>query len=72
MGAYIIRRLIQAIFTVLGVMLITFLLFRMVSGDIAGAHLGPKATAQQGQLVGFPVGELYRPNNNIPNTVSDH
>jgi peptide/nickel transport system permease protein len=47
MGAYIIRRLGQAIFTVFGVMLITFVLFRIVAGDIAGAHLGQKATAQQ-------------------------
>ena len=47
MGAYIIRRLIQAVFTVLGVMLVTFVLFRLVAGDIAGAHLGPKATIQQ-------------------------
>jgi peptide/nickel transport system permease protein len=28
-------------------MLVTFLLFRIVSGDIAAAHLGPKATIQQ-------------------------
>jgi len=47
MGAYIIRRLFQAALTVLGVMLITFVLFRVVAGDIAGAHLGPKATLQQ-------------------------
>lgn len=47
MGAYIVRRLIQAVFTIFGVMLFTFLLFRVVSGDIAAAHLGPKATIQQ-------------------------
>lgn len=47
MGAYISRRLIQAVFTVFGVMLVTFLLFRVIAGDIAAAHLGPKATIQQ-------------------------
>lgn len=47
MGAYVIRRLVQAVFTILGVMLVTFLLFRVVAGDIAAAHLGPKATARQ-------------------------
>jgi len=47
MGAYVLRRLMQAVFTVFGVMLITFVLFRLVAGDIAGAHLGPKATNQQ-------------------------
>jgi peptide/nickel transport system permease protein len=47
MGAYVIRRLGQAVFTVFGVMLITFVLFRIVAGNIASAHLGPKATAQQ-------------------------
>src|SRR5687767_7298009 len=47
MGNYIVRRLIQAVFTILGVMLITFILFRVVAGDIAAAHLGPKATIKQ-------------------------
>jgi peptide/nickel transport system permease protein len=37
----------QAIFTIFGVMLVTFLLFRVIGGDIAAAHLGPKATIQQ-------------------------
>lgn len=49
MGAYVVRRLIQAVFTIFGVMLFTFLLFRVVAGDIASAHLGPKATIQQKQ-----------------------
>lgn len=47
MGAYVIRRLFQAVLTTFGVMLITFLLFRVIAGDIAGAHLGPKAGDQQ-------------------------
>lgn len=49
MGAYVLRRLFQAVFTIFGVMLFTFLLFRVVSGDIASAHLGAKATDQQRQ-----------------------
>ncbi|MCL2330129.1 MAG: ABC transporter permease [Phycisphaerae bacterium] len=49
MGTYIIRRLFQAIFTIFGVMIVTFLLFRVVAGDIAAAHLGDKATEQQKQ-----------------------
>lgn len=47
MGAYIVRRLFQAAFTIFGVMLVTFVLFRVVAGDIASAHLGAKATQQQ-------------------------
>lgn len=47
MGAYILRRLIQAVFTILGVMLITFLLFRVIAGDVAAAFLGPKAPLSQ-------------------------
>ncbi len=47
MGAYIVRRLIQAIFTLIGVLLLTFLLFRVVAGDIASAHLPQQATQQQ-------------------------
>ncbi len=47
MSAYIVRRLFQAAFTVGGVLLVTFLLFRVVAGDIASAHLGPRATAEQ-------------------------
>ena len=44
---YILRRLFLAVLTILGVMVITFLLFRVVSGDIAAAHLGAKATETQ-------------------------
>ena len=47
MGAYVVRRLVQAVFTIFGVMLLTFLLFRVVAGEIASAHLGPRATAKQ-------------------------
>lgn len=44
---YIFRRLVQAAWTVLGVMVITFLLFRGMAGDIASAHKGKKATQQE-------------------------
>ena len=47
MSAYVLRRLGQSVLTILGVMIITFLLFRQVAGDIAAANLGPKATEQQ-------------------------
>jgi len=43
MGNFIIRRLIQAVFTVLGVMFLTFLLFNVVAGDIASSHVSKKA-----------------------------
>lgn len=46
MLAYILRRLVQAVFTVFGVMIVTFLLFRVVGGDIASVHVGERATAQ--------------------------
>ena len=47
MIAYILRRLAQATLTILGVMILTFLLFRAMPGDIAAAHIGQKATQQQ-------------------------
>jgi peptide/nickel transport system permease protein len=46
MGRYIFRRLFQSVFTIFGVMILTFFLFRYVAGDIAAAHLGEKATEQ--------------------------
>lgn len=42
MGAYILRRLIQAIFTILGVMLLTFVLFRLITGDVTAQFVNPK------------------------------
>ena len=47
MIAYILRRLGWSVLTVFGVMLITFALFRGMSGDIAAAHLGQKADQRQ-------------------------
>jgi len=47
MGAFVLRRLGQAALTVIGVMIVTFLLFRGVAGDIATARLGVRATEAQ-------------------------
>ena len=47
MGAYILRRLAQSVLTVVGVMIVTFLLFRGIAGDIASPHVGARATEQQ-------------------------
>jgi len=46
MTRFVVRRLLQSLLTILGVMVVTFLLFRVVSGDIAAAHEGAKATEQ--------------------------
>jgi peptide/nickel transport system permease protein len=42
MGAYILRRLVQAVFTLLGVMLLTFVLFRVVAGNVSAQFVNPK------------------------------
>jgi peptide/nickel transport system permease protein len=47
MGAYILRRLWWASATVFGVMIFTFLLFRVGAGDIAAANLGETAPERQ-------------------------
>ncbi len=46
MGAYVVRRLIQAVFTVMGVMVLTFLLFNLVAGDIASQYVSRKQGEQ--------------------------
>ena len=46
MGRYVIRRLLQAIPTVVGVVLITFLLFNVVGGSPAAMVLGQNAGAR--------------------------
>jgi peptide/nickel transport system permease protein len=43
MGLYILRRLGQSVFTVIGVMLLTFVLFRVIAGDISATYVSPKA-----------------------------
>jgi len=47
MGRYLLRRLGYSALTIFGVMVITFLLFRVVAGDISAAWLGTKPTLQQ-------------------------
>lgn len=46
MGLYILRRLIQAVLTLLGVMLLTFVLFKWVAGDVASAYVSDKLGAE--------------------------
>ncbi len=41
---YVLRRIGWSLLTVFGVMVLTFLLFRLSAGDIAAAHVGEKAT----------------------------
>ncbi|MBN1129843.1 MAG: ABC transporter permease [Chitinispirillaceae bacterium] len=42
MGRYVLRRLVWAVFTVLGVMLLTFLLFRVIAGDVSSSYVNQK------------------------------
>ena len=42
MGSFIIRRLVQAVLTTFGVMLLTFVLFRLVAGDVSAQFVNPK------------------------------
>lgn len=44
---FLLRRLGLSALTIFGVMVITFLLFRVIAGDIAAAHVGQKATERQ-------------------------
>ncbi len=46
MAAFIIRRLLQSILTILGVMLLTFVLFRVVAGDVSANFVNPKLGAE--------------------------
>ena len=42
MLSFIVRRLVQAVFTLFGVMLLTFILFRLVAGDVTAQFVNPK------------------------------
>jgi peptide/nickel transport system permease protein len=46
---YVLRRILQSLLTIFGVMLVTFLLFRVGAGDIAAAQMGQKATQREKQ-----------------------
>jgi len=65
MFRYIFRRLIQSSLTIFGVMLITFLLFNVIAGDVAGQYLGPKAKKTQKQAflekhdLNLPAGKAF-------------
>jgi len=47
MGRFILRRFIQAIFTLFGVMLVTFILFNVIAGDISYTFVGAKASREE-------------------------
>lgn len=42
MAQFILRRLVQAVLTLFGVMLLTFVLFRLVAGDVSAQFVNPK------------------------------
>ena len=43
---FVLRRLAQAVLTVLGIMLLTFVLFRVVAGDVSANYVNPKLGKQ--------------------------
>ena len=60
MTRYIARRLVQAVFTVLGVMLLTFVLFRVIAGDVSTAYVNQKLGAEARQAF-YEKHKLDRP-----------
>ncbi|MBT8340708.1 MAG: ABC transporter permease [Desulfatitalea sp.] len=60
MQQYVTRRLIQAVFTVFGVMLITFILFRIIAGDVSAAYVNQKLGAAARQAF-YQKHKLDRP-----------
>jgi len=46
-GEYLLRRLGLALFVILGVLLVTFIVSRVVPGDPARLYLGPRASAER-------------------------
>jgi len=50
-GRFILRRLTQSVFTVLGVMLLTFLLFRVMAGDVSADVLVRRAAADYASAI---------------------
>ncbi len=49
MSRFVLRRLIQSVFTIFGVMLLTFILFRVIAGDVSAQFVGQKATKEDRQ-----------------------
>jgi len=53
---YIFKRMIWLVFVLLGLCAITFILSRVVPGDPAAAYLGPRARAEQVEMVRIQLG----------------
>jgi peptide/nickel transport system permease protein len=53
---YIIKRMIWLVFVLLGLCAVTFILSRVVPGDPAAAYLGPRAKAEQVEMVRIELG----------------
>ncbi|MBD3240264.1 MAG: ABC transporter permease subunit [Chitinivibrionales bacterium] len=60
MSRYVLRRLIQSAFTVMGVMLLTFILFRVIAGDVSVAYVNQKLGAEARQAF-YEKHKLDRP-----------
>jgi peptide/nickel transport system permease protein len=60
MMPYIFRRLVQAFFTVFGVMLLTFILFRVIAGDVSTAYVNQKLGVEARQAF-YEKHKLDRP-----------
>ena len=53
---FILRRVTWLIFVLLGLCAITFILSRVVPGDPAALYLGPRAKAEQVEMVRIQLG----------------
>ncbi len=60
MTGYVLRRLVQSVFTVLGVMMLTFVLFRVIAGDVSTAYVNQKLGAEARQAF-YEKHKLDRP-----------
>ncbi|MHC4294133.1 MAG: ABC transporter permease [Planctomycetota bacterium] len=60
MFGFIFRRLVQAVLTVFGVMLLTFLLFRIIAGDVSASYVNVKLGAEARQAF-YEKHKLDRP-----------
>ena len=71
MWAYIVRRILWTIPTVLGVVLLTFVLFAVVAKDPARQYAGKKATPEVLESIRHKMG-LDKPKWINPEAVKDH
>jgi peptide/nickel transport system permease protein len=60
MTGFITRRLVQALFTIFGVMLLTFVLFRVIAGDVSTAYVNQKLGVEARQAF-YEKHKLDRP-----------